>query len=238
MSEKFEYAGRDLEAMAFAERYHRWILDVLRPYVGRRVVEVGAGTGSFSELLAGLRPDSLTLVEPSAAMHARLAARTWDGVEVHTRRAFFSEVAAEIGRDAQPDTLVYVNVLEHVEDDGAELRMARDALVPGGHVLIFVPALMLLHSAFDRQLGHFRRYGRRQLVGRCEEAGLRVVHARWFDVGGVLPWLVLYRLLGSTSMSPRGVRLYDRLAVPVLRRLESRVAPPVGKNLIVVARRP
>src|SRR5215207_7329186 len=73
MAEAHSYAGRDLESMDFARNYHRWILDLFAPHLGRRLVEVGAGTGSFSELLLERAPAALTLVEPSSEMHRRLA---------------------------------------------------------------------------------------------------------------------------------------------------------------------
>ena len=75
MSEKHGYAGKDLEAMSFAVNYHRWILSIFEPHLGKRVVEVGAGTGSFSELLLERRLESLSLVEPSTAMHQQLCRR-------------------------------------------------------------------------------------------------------------------------------------------------------------------
>jgi SAM-dependent methyltransferase len=224
--------------MAEAENYHRWILDAFAPHLGPRVVEVGAGTGSFSALLAGRGPRALTLVEPSARMYAGLTARTWpEGVEVRLHNAFFPQVADRIAADGRPDAIIYINVLEHVEDDVGELRCARDALAPGGRLLIFVPALMALYSRFDAMLGHHRRYTRAGLAATCAAAGLTVVESRYLDLLGVLPWWAKYRLLRSRGMSPGSVRLYDRLGVPLTRAIEGAVRPPVGKNVLLVARR-
>jgi SAM-dependent methyltransferase len=228
------YEGRDLEAMSFARNYHRWIADELAPYLGRAAAEVGAGAGSFSELLLARGVERLVAVEPSAQMYPLLERRLAADPRVETRRAVFAEVAE--GLTGSLDSAVYVNVLEHVEDDAGELALAHRALRPGGHVCVFVPALRWLYSRFDASIGHHRRYHRGPLRALLEGAGFEVVRLRWFDLGGVLPWLVAFRLLRRT-LSGGQVGFYDRLAVPLLRAVESRVPPPIGKNLLAVGRK-
>jgi SAM-dependent methyltransferase len=238
MAEAAPYAGRDLESMSLARNYHRWILDLFAPHIGRRVVEVGAGTGSFSELLLARGPESLTLVEPSAGMHRLLverlgAVRTSARVRIHNDT--FARVARRVAEEERPDSVIYVNVLEHVEDDEAELRLVADALAPGGRVLIFVPAFRWLYGSFDRLVGHHRRYTRRGLAAKCERAGFHVVKAVYFDAAGVLPWWLKYRVLRSEKMEPAAVKFYDDFCVPVVRRVEALVPPPLGKNVLLVA---
>ena len=238
MGEGLAYAGRDLESMSFARNYHRWILDLFAPHLGTRLVEVGAGTGSFSELLLERRPSSLTLVEPSADMHRLLVERVGrmaPGVDVRVYNDTFARVAARVAGEQRPDSIIYVNVLEHVEDDEGELRAVRDALAPGGRAFIFVPAFAWLYGSFDRQVGHRRRYTRRELSEKCERAGLRVVKAVYLDAAGMLPWWVKYRVLRSERMEPAAVRFYDNFCVPVLRRVEALAPPPFGKNVLLVA---
>lgn len=238
MSESVGYVGKDLEAMSFAVNYHRWILSSFAPYLGTRVVEVGAGTGSFSELLWQARPQSLSLVEPSSSMFAQLSQTVkqfGDAVAVKLYNETFAQVAAEIRTRQQPDSIVYVNVLEHTADDQKEIRIMSDTLGPGGRVFIFVPALSWLYGSFDREINHYRRYSRTDLETKCSAAGLRVLVSRYFDLFGVLPWWVKYRLLHSKTMSPGSVRLYDQAVVPIAKRMESILEPPLGKNLLLVA---
>ena len=128
-----------------------------------------------------------------------------------------------------------VNVLEHIEDDQEALCQLMNALRPGGHLLIFVPALQFLMSKFDRSIGHFRRYHRPDLVSKVEEAGGAIRLCRYFDVLGVLPWFVFNTFLQSTTFNPTLVGINDRYAVPLTRGLESAVGAPFGKNLILVA---
>ena len=129
MAEAHSYAGRDLESMAFARNYHRWILDLFAPHMGSRLVEVGAGTGSFSELLLEREPDALTLVEPSPEMHRRLAAHVRSfqtKTRVRTFNDTFARAARRIAEGERPDSVIYVNVLEHVEDDDAAAEVGRE----------------------------------------------------------------------------------------------------------------
>lgn len=242
MTGRVVYPGRDLEAMSFAANYHRWVLDVLAPDLGERLVEVGAGRGDFSALLAARGPRALALVEPSVEMYGALRERfTRDRAaaqtSVRTYHALFRDVADELRRDFQPDSIIYVNVLEHVADDAAELRAVRHALARGGRLHLFVPALPQLYGNFDREVGHFRRYLKRELAEKCRAAGFEVLRASYFDLLGVVPWWVKYRLLGASTLDARSVRLYDRYGVPLARALESLLSPPVGKNLILVARK-
>ena len=237
MSESVGYVGKDLEAMSFAVNYHRWILSSFAPYLGTRVVEVGAGTGSFSEMLWERRPQSLSLVEPSA-MFAQLSqtAKQFGGpVELKLYNDTFAAVAREIRNVQQPDSIIYVNVLEHIADDQNELRVMSETLGPGGRVFIFVPALSWLYGGFDREINHFRRYSRGDVEAKCRAVGLRIRVSRYFDLFGVLPWWIKYRLLQSTTMAPGSVRLYDQAVVPIAKRLEAVIKPPLGKNVLLVA---
>ena len=238
MSEKHGYAGKDLEAMSFAVNYHRWILSIFEPYLGTRVVEVGAGKGSFSELLLERRLESLSLVEPSTAMYQTLCRRMEElnpSVTVSTYNDVFESVAEQIRSSERPDSIIYVNVLEHIENDVNELKVINNTLEAGGRLFIFVPALRWLHGSMDRQLGHFRRYTRTELEKKCVASGFRVIASRYFDVLGVLPWWVKYRLLQSKEMEPGAVRFYDQRVVPVAKTLESSLTPPIGKNVLLIA---
>ena len=232
------YEGTDLESMSFALNYHRWILELFAPYMGSRLVEVGAGTGSFSELILERNPESLTLVEPSREMYAILdgRARGWAArADVETRNDVFAAVAEEVAARRRPDSIIYVNVLEHVPDDEAELRAVHRALGAGGRVFIFVPAFQWLYGGFDRRVAHVRRYGRAELEAKCAAAGFRVLKSVYFDFAGIAPWWVKYRLLRSDSMEPGLVKLYDRCVVPLIKVAERIVPPPLGKNILLVA---
>lgn len=238
MSEGVIYIGRDLEAMSFAVKYHRWILEIFEPHLGRKIVEVGAGTGSFSEMILERGADALALVEPSRAMYQTLAARVQEmdarATRIETFNAVFPEVAESV-KGFEPDSIIYVNVLEHVEDDEAELRLVRETLAKSGRVFIFVPAFQWLYGSFDEQVGHFRRYTKRELEEKVARAGFRTLRSGYFDFAGILPWWVKYRLLKSDRMEAGAVRFYDRYIVPPMKAVETMLPPPVGKNIFLIA---
>ena len=228
-----QYIGKDLEAMSFAENYHRWIMSELAAYVTGSVAEVGAGVGSVSSLLLDLDIKQLEAFEPSVEMYAQLQSSLSTVPQAAAINAFFGVDCAP----ASYDTIVYINVLEHIEDDAGELERARDALVAGGHLLIFVPALSWLYSNLDREVGHFRRYTKSNLVRLVEKAGLDVLNARYFDIAGVLPWYINFVLL-KNSIGGGSVALYDKLVVPIMRPVERLLPLPLGKNVLLIAKKP
>jgi SAM-dependent methyltransferase len=226
--------------MALAVNYSEWILDRLKPFFGQHLLEVGAGTGSFSEILLKTSPATMTVLEPSPNLFSILSKRL---AEIDTRtiaRAYpmtLLQAFSGLNPPSPPDTAVYVNVLEHIEDDQGELRAVYSILPAGGRLLIFVPANRWLMGSMDRQLGHCRRYTHAELTGKCVSAGFTIKFAEYFDVIGILPWWVKYCLLQSDRMEPEAVKLYDRLVVPISRILERLITPPVGKSIILVAQK-
>lgn len=234
MNQQKSYFGKDLEAMSFANNYHRWILDEFRPYLGREIAEVGAGVGNFSDFLLHTDIAHLTAFEPSDNMYPLLEQKFADVTRVDTLNAFFEDVSS--GFKDHFDSVLYVNVLEHIEHDATALQHAYQTLKGGGHLLVFVPALSFLYSDLDKQVGHFRRYSRDQLAAVAAGAGFTVRSVKYFDIVGIIPWYLAFVLMRRTATGTN-VSLYDRLVVPVMRRIEGLVRPPIGKNLILVARK-
>ncbi|HEY0658765.1 MAG TPA: class I SAM-dependent methyltransferase [Pyrinomonadaceae bacterium] len=237
MSEKVVYIGKDLEAMSFAVNYHNWILDEFRPFLGVNIVEVGSGTGSFSKLLLREKPEVLNLVEPSEMFTylKQNISQIETAAQTSFYQAIFAEVRDTIAERKKPDSIIYVNVMEHIEDDLAEFEMIYDTLAPGGRCFIFVPALMSLYGEFDRKIGHFRRYTKTELERKCAAAGFKVLKSKYFDFAGIFPWYVKYKLLKSDSLESGAVEAYDKYAVPLISRFESFFNFPVGKNILLIA---
>ena len=229
------YFGRDLEAMSFARNYYRWMLDLFGPFIGKAILEVGAGSGNFTEYIMEAEPDRLVSLEPSANMYPLLSERMGHHPQVQVHQSYLSEVAHEL--TGSMDTVFYVNVLEHVEKDAQELELALNTLKPGGHLLIFVPAMPFLFGTADGNFGHFRRYTRASLTFLFNSLPVQVVECRYFDILGMLPWWVSFVLLRQQTLRPGLVNLYDRFVVPVARALEGVLRPPIGKNLLLVAQK-
>ena len=240
MTEPIVYIGKDLEAMSVTVNYQNWIIEQFKPFIGKHVVEVGAGTGSISAMLLAENPQTLALVEPSDMFQQleQNIGRIETNTEVSFHHSIFLAAGAEIVAKQRPDTIVYVNVLEHIEDDQKELDAIYECLESGGHALIFVPALMALYGEFDRKIGHFRRYSKIELEEKCRSAGFEIVHSKYFDLAGVIPWFVKYRLLRSDSLGSAAVKIYDKLVVPIAKPFERLIRIPVGKNVLMAVRKP
>lgn len=230
------YEGRDLEILADAPRYQSWIVEQFSPYLGGDVVEYGAGFGSISLLLAP-HCRSLHLVEPSKSLIAPLTGRVASLSHVSVSCSTLERHVAELPDDSL-DGVVLVNVLEHVEHDRAAVAQLARVIRPGGHLLLYVPALPWLMSPLDRLHGHFRRYSRPELYSAAADCGLEVLRHGYMDLLGIAPWWLINVVGGSTNFNPRMVRLYDRLVVPLTRGLERLGRPPIGKNLYLIARKP
>ena len=233
-SHSFEYEGGDLEAMAAAKNYSKWIAEEFRPYLKGKIAEVGAGSGNFSNFLLNPRVESIHAFEPSARMHRILHHRYRHEKRVTTANAYLAEVESTFVNSF--DAVIYNNVMEHVEDDASELESVFRVLKPGGCVLIYVPALQWLYSDFDRSLGHFRRYDKSTGSELLLKAGFTVEGIKYADVLGVLPWFILMKLM-KRGLSKGNVGLYDRVGVPITRRLESLVPAPFGKNILLIGRK-
>ncbi|MDG2991824.1 class I SAM-dependent methyltransferase [Candidatus Synechococcus calcipolaris G9] len=231
-SPSLSYPGKDLEAMSFAVNYHQWIMDVFSPYLTGAIAEVGAGKGSISNLLLEKNIDQLVAFEPSQEMYPDLAQSLAPDQRARAVNDFFSPSYGQGIFDA----VVYINVLEHIEDDRTELTHAWQALKPKGYLLIFVPALGWLYSSFDQQIGHFRRYTKSGLMNRVKNAGFSILQADYFDLVGILPWYINFVLLGR-SLGQGSVSLYDKLVIPPMRVIEQIVPPPIGKNVLLVGQK-
>ncbi len=236
MADPTAYEAWDLEALSGIPNYQEWIVHSFRPYLRGNATEIGAGMGAFSKRLLD-HVDRLQLVEPAENLVAELTVAFSGNADV--------EIAAKTAEDylngqpeASRDCVVMVNVLEHIEDDARAMAGLFRVLKPGGHLLVFVPALRWLFSAMDVALGHHRRYHKDALVSLAHQAGFEVVSARYFDFLGIFPWWIVYTLAGKTRFNPGLSKLYDCLVVPVGRAMEADVPPPMGKNVIFVARKP
>ena len=228
------YFGKDLEAMSFARNYHQWILEEFMPYIGEEVAEVGAGVGNFSDYLLNSTAKCITAFEPSDNMYPSLESKFSENSAVTPVNAFFEDKVRD--HTEQFDSVCYVNVLEHIEYDREALEAAYESLRPGGHVLIFVPALSFLYSNLDKDLGHYRRYSREGLAAVAEAAGFRVNKIHYVDIVGIIPWYIVFVLMKKTMVGS-SVSTYDSWVVPVVKKLEQMIRPFMGKNLLLVGQK-
>ncbi len=230
-----QYFGHDLEVMSFAHNYHQWIFDEFRPFLGNHLLEVGAGTGDFSQLLLQSEPLSLTVVEPSANMFPLLEKKLKNELQTIKLQAFFGDIYQSLV--LQPDTIIYVNVLEHIGEDKLELTYIYETLPIDGHVCLFVPALQWLYGTADENLGHFRRYSKKSLESLVQEVGFTLVKSRYFDIIGILPWWILFCLLKRQAVNAGQISMYDKIVIPLMRKIENKISVPIGKNILMIGKK-
>ena len=226
----------DLRLLARARRLADWMFSEFASDVHGRVVEVGAGIGTFSGRLLAAGCDRLVLVEPHAESAAILAAKFGGDDRVSIVRASLPGAEGLRAELAQNDLVLSQNVLEHIEDDTAAVAEMASLLRPGGMLDLLVPAHPRLYTRLDREYGHHRRYDRSTLERLLREAGLDIVTLRSFNLLGIPGWWLGGRR-SSGRIGARTLSAFD-LVVPVWRRLEDLARPQVGLSLVARARRP
>jgi len=221
--------------MTRAKNYFAWQSRLVVRELGQRVVEVGCGIGNFTGLL--LDRELVVALDREEACVLSLLERFPGRGNLHVLTC---EAASDAFRDLArflPDSIVCVNVLEHIEDDRAALRAMAEVLVPGGVIVLLVPAFDALYGPIDRNLGHYRRYRRGALVSLAEAAGLEIRKLRYVNAAGFFGWWVNARVLKRETQSDGQIAVFDRCMVPILSAIEGAIAPPFGQSLLAVLRR-
>lgn len=225
--------GTYTAAIEDSTNYIAWIIASFRGHFGKRLAEVGIGHGGYFPYLPPLQ--SYVGVDIDAELVERARTRR-PGLDYLRADVTTPEFAAEMAR-REVDTILCVNVLEHIPDDGLAISSLLNALPPGGKLLLFVPALPSLYSHMDRLAGHFRRYTKATLAAVIAPAGGRVLRMTYFNaVGGVGWWankLVKHQDLNNTAVNAQ-MRLFDRLLVPVARAVDPLTSSFFGQSLVCV----
>jgi SAM-dependent methyltransferase len=236
-----------LQRMRTLESYYRWVLEEVRPWVGRRVLDAGCGTGNFLEQVEpevdlaygiDLSPQNLEVAWERFADRPHVTIEQAD-LDADGRRL----------ADLDFDTVVNLDVIEHIDDDAGMLRMLFDVVRPGGHLLLKTPAHPWLFGSVDEASDHRRRYTKRRLRDLAHATGWEILRLRYMNFAGVAPYFLKSRILKrranlSRTFSPRELRTIRR-AMPLVRTLDRAASaftafngPPVGQSVVLVARRP
>jgi SAM-dependent methyltransferase len=227
------YAAEDLETIQEARRYGEHVFSLFRPYIGRRVLEVGCGIGTMSRKLAEV-VDLIVGIEPNANCVERVEEAMRDEPKFSLRPCLLEDCSTDELSSHGFDTVYCVNVLEHIEHDVAALRLFRDILAPGGRVLIFVPAVQAAYGPLDAELGHHRRYSRESLARAFADAGLGLEMIRYTNPIGLAGWLYNSYITKARVHSVAQVKLFETLVAPWALPLERVFTPPIGLSLMAV----
>jgi len=216
-----------------APRYNEWLLERIRPFLEIDVLEIGAGIGTFTLMLAQApNVRRVVALEPDKDLAATLVERTKGVGNVEVLQKPVEQLTPELTGGAV-DSVVCLNVLEHIQDDRTALVRMAQCLRPGGSLFLLSPAHALLFGEVDRAVHHQRRYGKAALALLLRDTGFVVETIRYVNPVGALGWLVSSRLLKVLDIPSSSLRIYEHL-VPVL-KLVDRVPMPFGLSVWVRA---
>jgi SAM-dependent methyltransferase len=230
------YTLDDQRRMALARNYFAWQGQLVSREPGRRVLEIGCGTGNFTETL--LDREAIVAIDKEPACVAGLQHRYAGHRNV---KAFVCDASTDALRKFSifaPDLCVCLNVLEHVEADAALLRRVKGLLAPGGSLALIVPAFPALYGPIDRNLGHFRRYTARSLREIASACGFRVKRLRYMNAVGTFGWWANSHIFRREEQSEAQIKFFDRYVAPAASRVERLLPPPFGQSIFAVLQKP
>lgn len=230
----YEYVGQELELFAKAANWKAYHACMLHPYIHGDVLEVGAGVGGTTPFLRTETARSWTCLEPDPTLAAALEART--ARKPDTLRTVVGTIDI-FSATPQFDTIIYIDVLEHLPDDSAEVHRAAARLRPNGHLIALSPAHQWLFSPFDAAVGHERRYSQ---AGFASLAGglLHIRLSRYLDSFGMVLSLANRVLLRQRTPTQGQIRFWDRWVVPASRAMDSLLGWRAGKSVVCVWQKP
>jgi SAM-dependent methyltransferase len=235
MSATFAYVGAELDLFAAATHWKAYVRRQIAPYLGDEVVEVGAGFGGTTRVYCRGTERRWVGVEPDPKLADRFAESIHDGSLPGCCSIVTGTVAD--AADLPPfDTALYVDVLEHIADDRAEVAAAAERLKPGGHVVVLAPAHQWLFTPFDAAIGHFRRYNRRMLAA-LTAPHLEIRRLVYLDSVGLAASLANRLLLRQSMPTPRQIAVWDKFMVRLSRIADPLIARTMGKSVLAVWRK-
>ena len=220
-----------LQSMKRLHRYNRWIFLKFRPFLSRRVLEIGSGTGNITKFLLDR---DLVIATDVEAKYLTLLKNTFGKYKKFmVERLYIPGAEIERYRSYHIDSVICFNVLEHIEQDETALRNIFDLLEPGGRLLLLVPSHPWLYGSLDKHLGHHRRYGKKELKNKLEARGFRVIYLKYFNRIGIFGWFLNGKILRRRELPSFQLAIYN-LFVPLL-KLEKFFPLPFGTSLLAVA---
>lgn len=223
-----QYIGGELEIFAHALNWKAYWSRTIRPWVRGSVMEVGAGLGINTPFLLDSGVSSCLCLEPDARLAGSLTRAITNLPQCQVQVGTTSSITTQ-----RFDSLVYIDVLEHIEDDRSELERAASLLNPGGSIVVLSPAYQFLYSPFDASIGHYRRYNRASLLA-CQPAGCRLEKLVFLDSIGLCTSLANRLLLRQALPSKSQILLWDRRLIPLSRLADPLIGYCCGRSILGV----
>ncbi len=234
---EFIYQGMELELFKHSVNWKQYYGNILKPFLCNKVLEVGAGIGVNAKVLTDMTPACVEWIalEPELKMCQMIQKQIADG-ELPDICKVFHGTTESLPSEAFFDTILYIDVLEHIEDDQRELDVAYQHLNPGGHLIVISPAHEQLFSEFDKSIGHLRRYTKQTLAKVAPKSmDLRRMH--YLDSCGAILSLGNALLLKKSMPTLNQIQIWDKLVIPCSRIMDHFLKSFFGRSVMGVWRK-
>lgn len=237
MNTSDHFVVSDQQIMSQANNYNSWLFGLSKPYLGKSVLEIGAGVGNFSiEILNHPNVQELTMVDIDSECineHKSNINNITD-FKVDYIQGDFAYTNLYSNKF---NTIIAFNVLEHIEQEDKAFQNIYRGLCSGGFAIILVPAFQFLKGSIDKRLGHYRRYNK-HIKKRLQNAGLKVITMRYYNAIGFFGWFINFRILKRTQQSIKQVIIFDKYIFPIQKFIEKYTAwQPFGQSLYIVVKK-
>lgn len=230
MNSEYKYSGEELVLFQHAKRWKKYFSKQIKPHIKGKVLEAGAGSGNNTAILNDGSAPAWLLLEPDKHMAALLERDV-------QQKNYPSNCRAKNGTiyDIEHifDTIIYIDVLEHIEADAEEMKRAASLLNKGGRIIVLSPAFQSLYSPFDKAIGHYRRYNKRML-NEITPSGVNMISCRYYDSIGYFASLMNKLILKQKMPGMSQVLFWDRCMVPVSTITDKLFFHKFGKSIIAV----
>lgn len=216
---------KTLEIMSTASWYNKWLLEHIGKHLKGNILEVGAGIGNFTSKLSKFGKVTAIDYDPDY--------KNANYGDIEKGKYFFAQGKTTL-ISKKFDTIVCMNVLEHIKNDKKALLNMFNLLNPGGKLILLVPAFQFAFSSLDYKLGHFRRYTIFSVSEKVITSGFKIVDSRYLNWLGLVGWLVSGKILKGILFSNWGLGIFDFIARPLL-MVEKIMKLPFGLSVLVVA---
>jgi len=218
-----------LKTFSLTHNYNLWIIHLLAPYMGKNILEIGCGIGNLTFYLQKFGKLSCIDISDYYIAHMKI-----DYPNIRFYNYDVSDRSITVLKKEGFDTIVCVNVLEHVRDDLTALRNVHEILDPGGRLLLYVPALRQLYGSVDADLDHYRRYDKAPLESLLKDAGFEIEKLFYSNFLAIFGWFFNSKIQRKKELSFWQTILFDKF-VPYLEKIEKKLKPPVGMTLVAIA---
>lgn len=231
MKEPLHYPGQELELFSRAINWKKYLSRKIKPFIGDEVLEVGAGIGASTKILNEGKAASWTLLEPDPDMAAKLG-RDIDCGELPANCRLLNGTIEEVA-GKKYDTILYIDVLEHIDKDQLEIETATQLLAEKGRLIVLSPAHPFLYSPFDKAIGHYRRYNK-HMLRKLNSPERKLLSMQYLDSLGFMLSLGNKLLLRQSQPQTRQILFWDRKVLPVSVWVDRLILHAFGRTILAV----